>query len=280
MVRRSIAVAAALGVCGCLELESASEPGTGGSAGAAAATSTVGGAGADGGASGGGAGGSGASGGSGFCATQTGVALCKDFDDGKPLGFGFTGVDLASPSTLELDPFSALSPPQAMKSTVLEGTPDADSYAYAYFDPPDQKAKLVTLSFDILVDITGIAQSADVATITVDPNGKRHSMAFELYAQGARIELAYPGPTGGTDYKEAGLTAFPIKDKWSRVSIHMNRTSPPSVSVSVDGASAGSMPLEPGFVNDGLRTRVGLSFAPGLKKGLSVRYDNVVVEVK
>ena len=145
---------------------------------------------------------------------------------------------------------------------------------------PDQKAKLVTLSFDILVDITGIAQSADVATITVDPNGKRHSMAFELYAQGARIELAYPGPTGGTDYKEAGLTAFPIKDKWSRVSIHMNRTSPPSVSVSVDGASAGSMPLEPGFVNDGLRTRVGLSFAPGLKKGLSVRYDNVVVEVK
>lgn len=278
MLRRTIALAAALGSFGCLDIESAKEPSTGGSAGTAG---SGGGAGAGGGFGGSGAAGSGATGGGGgFCGTQTGVALCKDFDDGKPLGFGFSGVDLAKPSSLELDPFSALSPPQSMLSRVPKGTPDTSSYAYAYFDPPDQQAQLVTLSFDVLVDIADIAKSADVASITVDPDGQRYTMSLELYAQGARMELAYPGATGGTAYKEKGLTAFPAPNKWSRVSIHMTRSSPPSVSVSVDGASAGSMALEPGFVNDGLRTRVGVSFAPGLQKDLAVRYDNILVETK
>ncbi|MBK7585350.1 MAG: hypothetical protein IPI67_34815 [Myxococcales bacterium] len=248
------------------ELEPAKDAGAGGVAG-----STGGGAGS------GGAGSGGTS--TGFCANHTDAALCKDFDDGKALGFGFNGVELAPPCTLVLDTQASSSAPNAMRSLIPAGTPDTDSYAYAYGDFAPT-AKDVTLAFDILTDVSKIGASADVASISIDPSGKWHVANFELYPQGAHIELGYPDTSGQTVYKDYGLTAFPQKGKWSRVVMHMTRTVKPSLTVTIDDKVVGSEFLPDGYMNDGLRIRVGVSFAPKQTQDFTVHYDNVLVELK
>lgn len=215
-----------------------------------------------------------------FCSTQPAtVSFCKDFDDGKPVGYGFTAVDEPTPGLVTLDLTQAKSPPGSMSAKVLAGSIDDDSYAYASrtFDGSYTHA---ILRFQILIDPQNIATSTDAVGITVNPETDPHRINFEITATGARIEQAFPVGGGGTGYQDDGLSAFPLAGAWSSVELDLTLGSAPSLAVTLDGQNAGNIPLVGGFLPGPVRILIGPTFAPSLTKDLVVHLDDVALELE
>jgi hypothetical protein len=216
-----------------------------------------------------------------FCSTQSAtVAFCKDFDDGKPVGYGFESVEEPSPGLVQLDVTQSSSPPGSMKATVLVGTPTDDSYAYA-LRTFNETYDNVVLRFKILVDPSVIVSSSDVVGITVNPDTDYHGLNFEVTATGAAIEQVYPLGDGGTGYQDDGLNAFPLAGSWSSVEMNVSLVNPdPVITVKVDDQPLNAIPLVAGFAPGSIRIRIGPTFAPSLSSDLVVHIDDIVVELQ
>ncbi len=214
-----------------------------------------------------------------WCARQTGLLFCDDFDDG-PLGAKWDRSYVAV-GTLALDP-NANSPPNALLATLpaaSSGVPQMALYkAFGGLQP-----RRVTIGVDVFVEAFDDAGApADVAHVSIFSGALFYTLTVNDGANGPLL-AEDTNTDGGIPQNVHRIGTKLPHGRWTRVSIDgviRPDAGPPLVTVAFDGAQVLTDNITPTVSEGGVIAVAGMWTADVPTGGWTVRFDNYALSAE
>lgn len=183
-------------------------------------------------------------GGTGFCATYDSSAaelFCDDFDEGNPLGSGWSYSYAPDGAAMGLDFDAAVSPPASVQIV----TQPAGAFVFLGRTSSIPLTERVAVQADIRVDDYADASFETFSVLDISATSSSGYQSAYLYVgpQGARVWEAFSKPDGG-GYAQTGtgLTEFLIRDVWTRVRLEIDPVAQ-TLTFFLDGKAVDKHPL-------------------------------------
>ena len=217
-----------------------------------------------------------------YCASlTTKPSFCDDFDDEGPFS-NWSGSVIGPGASILRDRAASRSAPNSLLATSPANP--ASIAAYLRLDSPTTVHR-VRVAYDMRVDARdALTAYAEVGYIRFGvTGGKQHAFYIRL-RNDTSVATAFAAeaylPDGGVPDYGVALSGNPQFSSWTRVAVDYDLGTSPHVSVTIDGAVAGSAALDPTlFTSDVAHVDIGIGYTGHPSSAAwQLRYDNVTVD--